>query len=602
MGLRFGSGLRSGIYALASLDGAPLSPADLAVLHLDDPVEATVLRADGFAGRVYDRQNEAIDILQTADGVTLFAGFLDEPEELRGLLGLAEVQRPAVMAAAALARFGAEAPGYLLGEWSLLQWRSRPRELTALISEARRDMMFFTMGRGLVALAPSALMLTDLRWVGRALDPVGMALSASRAGLRHIKTDQTMWRGVREVAPGTRSVFTFASRIADRMSDPAPPQRFTGSFQEAIEEIEAVGRHIVRQHLTRHRRCAFLLSGGLDSTLLTSWGALERGSGREIFCLTSMAQPGSGLPDESEWSTAAANMLGVSLEGVWPAPDANLYQPEPEIFAQLESSPDSRFRVWQALNRAAVAGGASAFLQGSGGEMHISNGFEEPETRSWPRIQAAAIRDKLARRRRYSGWPAAAFHLAFSPELLVQLPPEWEHVWRRGPASTTIRTNEPGKNDPPIGISRSARKMAFAPSASPQGTRLFLPYRDQRLLRAAAGIPASFLRYNGLTRPIARMLLKGRVPDAVRLRKRGRPFSPDFVQNLKAQASSAKSRIPIYRDAGIGRWLNITMLPACLDRLASSEGEKDYNTYYHLHGTMLFAEFLLWAASQKVSL
>ena len=589
--------MKPGIYALASLDGAPLNPADLTLLGLG----AQSVRVPGLAASAHDPQTEAIDLLHTADSVIFFAGFLDAPEELSGGLGLSQTERPAALAAAALARFGAEAPRHLLGEWTLLRWDVSSRALTLLVSEARRDLLYFAVSPSFLAIAPSALLLTSLSWMDRALDPLGFAISNSRAALRHIKTDQTMWRGVREFMPGSRHTISAGEHVTARVSPEPPPVRFAGTFDEAIEEIEAIGRRIMRQHLTRHGRSALLLSGGLDSTLLASWGASERGPGADLFCLTSVAPPGSRLPDEHEPSSLSAAMLDLPLQGVWPPAEADPFRPAPKTFAIHEGTPDTRFLILEQLAQTARANGASALISGSAGEMHISNGFDEPESRSWPRLQAAALRDRLAHRRRYSGWPADAFHLRLSPELLMQLPAEWGTVWRKGlpppPPYLPSRTNP----DPLIGYSPTARKLAAASTAEPGDLRSLLPYRDLRLLRLTAGMPARFLRHGGLTRPIARALLQGRVPDSVRLHRSGRPFSPDYVPRLKAFAPRVEDRLDAFRHAGIGRWLDLDWLAPALRKLSTSKGDRDYSLYYLVQSTVLYAEFLLWVSAQNIT-
>ena len=236
-------------------------------------------------------------------------------------------QGPAELAALAMARFGHEAPKHLLGEWTLLQWHEGKRELRLLTSEALRDSVYLAESEGLLALCPHAMRLTELAWVERALDPRGLAIDAARAGLRHaIRTGQTMWKGIRTARPGTLTVFSKERRNVQTVSA-EPVERWTGTFEDAVEALQAVGRRIVAQHMDRHPRLAIQLSGGLDSTLLTSWAALERSPQREIFSISSMAPPGSGIADERQWSMAAAAALGVSLQGVWAPAGVQSLQP-----------------------------------------------------------------------------------------------------------------------------------------------------------------------------------------------------------------------------------------------------------------------------------
>ena len=590
--------MKAGLYALASLDGAPLSDRDIETMGLTGGQESLRVHTAGFAARCYDVQTAATGVMRTADVVFLFAGFLDEAEELAGTLGLAASTPPVELAAAALGRFGKEAPAAMLGEWCLLRWDVRARELTLVASEALRDPMYFAAADGLLAVSPDPLQLTRLPWVGFELDPLGFALSLSRAGLRQIRSGETFWRGVQGVLPGASETFRPRGRVSEKVSAATGHERWDGSFEEAAEALESLGRRIVRQHMERHGCTAFHLSGGLDSTLLSSWGAYERGPGRQMFCISSVAPPGSRLPDESRFIRAAAATLNVPVREIWPAEDGELFRIAPERFEEAAGLVAGPYLVHEALGRAAVEGGASAMISGVYGEMHLTAGFEEPETRSWLRIRAARLRDDFVRSRNQGGWPGAAFHVRLSQEMLQQLPRNWAGVWRKGPPRTDVWA----KGDPPIGISPMLRKAANQETAVAGGLRELLPFRDQRLMRLAARMPLSFLSHEGTTRPFARRLLRGRVPDVVRLREQGRPFSPDFVPRLKRQAGAAQARIDVFQAAGVHRWIDLAWLPAALTRLQEHAAERDYKLFYEVNGTVAAAEFLVWAAARGAKL
>ncbi len=116
--------MRSGLYALASLDGAPLAPEDLEAMGLTsrDAMGRDLMLADGFAARAIEPDAGSISVETTARCLGLFFGFLDEEQDLRAVLGADAAASPAMLAASALKRWGREAPRHLLGEWSFLQW------------------------------------------------------------------------------------------------------------------------------------------------------------------------------------------------------------------------------------------------------------------------------------------------------------------------------------------------------------------------------------------------------------------------------------------------------------------------------------------------
>ena len=580
--------MKEGIYALASLDGAPLLEDDLSALGLREHV----LEAQGIAVRVIDRQPEAVQILKRFESLTVLLGFLDEPEELAGSLGLSSDTAPVALAEGALQRFGREAPARMLGEWSLLHWDVRARQLTLLSSEARRDVMYFARDAHRVAVSPSMLALGDLPGVGHVLNPVVFAMFQARNGLRHTMGDETIWTGIRSVLPAARVRFTRAECTVEHPDAAPPPELWTGSFEEAVEATDAVGRRILRQLLGRFGSSAALLSGGLDSSLMTTWAALERGPGRELFCLSSAAPPGSGLADETEFSKATAQALGLRQTLVWSPADWSLYQPSAAAFAFHETPlVPTRDPTYRALYTAARQGGAKAVLDGVFGELSATAGLELPETRSWPRRVAANLRDRLVARRARGGWPEKAFQVRLSKELMAELPAHWPAIWRKGPPPF-LET----RPEAPMGISAAMRKNAFGDTATAVGLRHLIPYRDRRLLRVTSRVPVKMLLHEGLSRPLARRMLLGRLPDSVRLRTQGMPFAPDYPLRLREQAAAARARVDVYRDAGLGRWLDLEWLRGALHETGSGSRE-GFSGLYEVQMTAIAAEFLLWVGS-----
>ena len=168
--------IRTGLYAIASLNGAPIGPDHLSVLGFDGQPAPRHLQAEGFALNVVDREEagRAVHIVERDGMVLVLLGHLDEPADLAGALGMDPASSPAELALAALERFGADAPRRMLGEWSLLRWHGLARELTLLMSQACRDPLYFAIDHGRVAVSAEMRRLARLDWVGKALDPNGL--------------------------------------------------------------------------------------------------------------------------------------------------------------------------------------------------------------------------------------------------------------------------------------------------------------------------------------------------------------------------------------------------------------------------------------------
>ena len=327
---------KTGLYAIASLSGAPVSPDDLAVLGFSDPPAPRQLEGDCYAVNIVDREEagRAVHIVERGGTVLVLLGHLDEPAGLAGVLGMDSASPPAELALAALDRFGADAPHHMLGEWSLLRWRGDRRELTLLMSQACRDPLYFSIDRGRVAVSAEMRRLARLDWVGKAFDPNGLFLIWGKARLRRYMTEETPFRGIHRVMPGSRETFDMAGRHSLRLAPISDFEPWRGSFDEALEAIEAVLRRIVGQHLSRHGRAVSLLSGGLDSSVIAWLASRERHEGQAVSFLTSVAPEGSSSPDERAESRLVADHLGLPIRFLAPDAGANPYLPAGPMFAR----------------------------------------------------------------------------------------------------------------------------------------------------------------------------------------------------------------------------------------------------------------------------
>jgi len=585
--------MRPGVYALVSLNGAPLDPEDLRRLGLEENAELEGLRrASGMAVRIVDDmpQREATSFAETASGVVALAGFLEEADELRTELGLPEAS-PAALAWAGVERFGSAASSRMAGQWTLLHWEVRERKLTVLTSETWRDPVYWASREGRVAIAPAPLDLAVLPWVGREFDPQGVALYLSRAGLRKILKEQTVWQGISRVMPGVREEFTDGEHRRVQPAAEPEPMLWTGSFDEAVEASEAVLRKILREQFRHYGHSAFLLSGGLDSSLTTSLGAAERGADDRMLCITSVAPEGSGLPDERSFSAAVAEMAGVPLSLVCPAAHISAYRPA-EVEWQHSQMPlaGPRHFLYPAMFGVAKAAGARAIVDGVAGEFSIT--FKQPLGAGASWLRRLRIAASLWRQRRAAAqnWPASAFHGRLSDELMRGLPPEWREVW--GTGGEAHRLPPAGQ---PFGIHPGVHKSSQGDTLTAYGLRYVTPFRDHRLLRLAASFPTEFFQYEGQTRSIARAILRGKIPEQVRLRPRGMAFSPDYVLRLHTQAAEARKRLPAFYAAGVDRWLDLQWIEKGL-LAVERNARTPYREFMGLQTTVCAAEFFVWAA------
>lgn len=563
------------------LDGAPVGMSDAAALGLD-PDEPSCCCASGEDARSPGAVHQTTD----ADGHTLLVGDIEEASQLAARLNLPGSTPLALLARAALERFGSDMPSIVTGEWSLLHFERRGR-LSLTMSAARRDRIFYAISGALVAVAPDLFRLSTLPWIGTALDESGLLFSLGRGDLRTAIGERTMLARVRQVEAASQVTLTANDVRKARAEIFTPQPRWPGSFDEAMAEAERLLRTVIRNRLERTGPAAVMLSGGLDSSTLSFLAAQERPPGQPLFLLTSVAPPGSDLRDEARFADMVAARLGLEAEHVWPPQEANIYRP-PEFVLSGSSAPPlpTRHCLAEAFQAAGRRLGATILIDGTWGELTLT-GYGRSRGRAWLRGAAAGIRKLFAVGR--AGGPASgAFHVRLSNDRAALLP-EAVRSCSTGPSR---QSTEPG--DGLWGYEQGAAKAMLHPNEFYRGAiRAQFPYRDLRLLRLFAGFPLSFIAEGGLDRAPARRIAHSHLPDEVRLRTSGCPASPDHFERLRRQAPQARARIAAFRRADVDEWIDLEWLDSALERIGHN-GPSDVADANEVQLTAITAEFLAW--------
>lgn len=578
----------SGLYGLVSLDGRPVDPDDAATLGLGTAISKGPWPPALFGGADSDAP-QRVSRAESAHGTIVFVGDLADPEVQAASLGLARRAPSADIAAAALVRHGSDTPAHLLGEWSLLHWHPA-RGVTLMQSAGRADRIFYAVVGQRVAIAPHIFTLARLPWVGSDIDEAGILFPIGRADVRRGWGDRTMFARVREVEPATRVTIAPDGGVSVSSADAFTPQpRFTGTLADAVAETEALLRRIMAERLARHRHIAPMCSGGLDSSLLSWLAAATAGADNRLTLLTSVAPLGSGLADEADYAAMVAERLGLPQVTLYPPHDADIYRPPDHILGGGNGPIQSnRHVLTERLHRAAREAGATLMLDGTYGEMSVTlrlPAVDQPSAaRRLRRLAGRIVRTLHG----LAQPPLNPFHVRLAPHRMAALPadiraalalPPWPE-WR--PFDKALLGFVPG-------IEKGLRHPnVFYPGA----VRADYPYRDLRLLRLFAGMPVALLAAAD-DRAVGRHMLSGRLPDAVRLRRRGMPASPDHLLRIQRQAEAARTRIAVFRRAGVDDWIDLDWLDAGLARVAA-RGARDHDEANQVQVTAIAAEFFLW--------
>lgn len=572
----------SGIYALINLDGASVDPGDARLLGLP-------LTDGAVAAQVRDAaQPMAVHQRVSPDEVALFAGFLDEAEDLAASLGLSRNTDHLTIALAAWARHGADMPYHALGEWSLLHWRA-PNDVVLVASMPRRDRLCIARVGHRIAVAPGIWALAQLPWVGAQVDDLGFTFALMPFQVRQEAGLSTALQNVRQLPYGGSLHITALGEVSARSrswrSFDAQPWR--GNQQDAVDAAETLLRRSMRQRVDRGARPGALLSGGLDSSLATWLLAETLGRDHPFPCLTSAAPAGSALADERDKADLVGQTLGLPVHAVLPPQDWSPYRLTlDQIIIGNGTIQSPRHYLYRRFGEEAARLGISEIYDGMYGEHTV--------TARYP-LATIGLRLRQLLRRLRGQRPAFTDRrtdslVRLAPHRLANMPPP-------------IAEAQQDKKEPAYRFPRPGERWLFVPGdvirlgnpseLLPGQVRTNYPFRDIRLWRLFMAFPTEYALQDGLVRAPVRMMLKGRLPESIRMQPKGLGISPDYFARLRHYALAQAERIPLMRQVDVDDWIDLDWLDANLRRLAA-QGAAGAEDAAEIQMTAMNAEHLLW--------
>lgn len=557
--------------ALFPVSGAPLPGEDIAAFGGDG---VDWVKGDIWVGRLPD--DIPTDRSDDATGTSLFAGWIDRQAASE------QRERPAAHLTTDFAKTGDAACRSVPGEWLWMRWEAQSNSVTLAASENRLQPIYYASNGACVAVSSSLRRIAQLSWLSGRFDSVGLLRSMGRTNLRETLGDASILEGVSVLLPGTvvrlgpgkaRSVRSAPSR--------ASLPKWQGSFMDAVVETRGLLEDIANTYVARHKRLGVFLSGGLDSSTVAWMLASQANDPSDHVALSSAAPKASGLADETERAEGLAQNLGLSFQRVVPALDASPYRPADRMFAFAEAPMVSqRHYLYSALFQAAADTGLTAVLDGALGELSVTSSPPLP----WhvAPLRAARRAAISALRRPQSEGAQGLFHVRLAEHRLETLA-----YWGA----------ETGAHIPTAAWNKATLQRADTPIP---GLWHGFPFRDKRLLELVATMPLEFLTTPDTTRRLGRVVLEGRVPDAVRLTPTKLPFSPDYVSRLRSHSAAAVDRIQTFRAIGADDWLDLDWLHGALLRIGRGEALSPKDQL-QAQATSIAAEFLVWWAQPNGS-
>ncbi len=366
----------SGVVALVSLDGTPVAREVAEEMlqraaHRGDRHPVMWAGTAAALGHVHrartpEAEDESLPECDASGRYWLtWDGRLDNRAELAERLGIrpevARVLPDASYVLRAFARWDADAPEQLLGDWALVVYdRIRHRVIAARDPIGLRPLFYAERGGQLaVCSEPQQLFAGDFVTPEPDLDYVHrfLAHAVTQDGSTHL-------RGVREVDPGTILVADErGSRVRAFWTHPRTTAIQPRSFEECVEAFEEVFDQAIRTRVRSNMPVSVLLSGGIDSSHVAAVA-----SDYTTPITVNAYAPGGARTDERHYAEIVAKTTGshhflVDVSDCWTLsarhlPDATFDQPH---------HPGQGAGQWRAAQVAAEQG-AGVVLDGIGGD------------------------------------------------------------------------------------------------------------------------------------------------------------------------------------------------------------------------------------------
>ena len=484
--------------------------------------------------------------------------------------------------------WGADALNRLNGMWAFVLWDGRRRALIAsrdrfgvkpLYYATVDDVLIFGSEIKAILAYPGAFQGFDERRV----------LDFLRDGLTdHV--EETMFAGVRSLAPGTYMQITAERRLTGRFwTLPVRQLEADRTDADLIAEFASLLADSVRLRLRSDVPIGTMMSGGLDSTAITSLiRAQQQGRGELIFPglaafhqTFSACWPGSEGDEETEIDLVSAD-LSLIAHKLYPTPE-RIAQVLPKVTYHLdEPFLDPIAAVQYLLMREARSNGVTVVLNGHGSD-EILAGYHKQFVPPFlgDLLVAGRLIAFVQEQRAFRGsgwaWPLVFWHffmrLLPAPARLSPLTPA--RVLERLGGAAGVFAGHGGRSErdggrlgsPPFNpftfpgslwfefmrrnLPRWLRmedRMSMACSVESR-----LPFIDYRLVELAFRLPSRLKLRDGYNKYILRQAMRGLLPQRLVETRRKQAFVTPYAawlrgpwRSMVADLLSGSSRVAAY--------------------------------------------------------
>lgn len=284
---------------------------------------------------------------------------LDNAEELRRALDLPRAD-PLALLAELVRAYGPDAGLHALGMYAAAVWDARERRLWLLRDGAGARTLYLA-GDATTGWSFAARLRTLRRAPGVSGDPDPVAIR-DYLTCAFVPGERTMWRGVRELRPGTALSLPDGREHTfweprERIEEPDAP------LEAHAARLRAVLDEAVRVRLPPSGPVGVYLSGGVDSSLVTALSVRMAPGPVHTYAL----HFGAPYPNELRFSGMVAEHCGT-VHHVLEFPATTIRAHLPESLAALDDPIGDPLTTPNLLLGRAAARDVDAILNGEGGD------------------------------------------------------------------------------------------------------------------------------------------------------------------------------------------------------------------------------------------